>query len=81
MKWLSNLQTLFGHDEPKEVDNKEGVAQATTLLDNARKALDEARQRKVETTKVSSSLVVLNGINHYGESIFLAMMPREKKHR
>lgn len=80
MKWLDTLRTYLGHDEDLELKthplDPEGAERA---FKSAKNALDEAKQRRLEAEKVRSSLNRLNTRNHYGESIMISMMPRERR--
>jgi hypothetical protein len=80
MTWLTALRTYLGHDEnlfvPPDPNSKRESAEA---LIKAQAALNTSKARQQEIRKVTSTLVDLNRSNHYGESIYLAMMPREKR--
>lgn len=79
MKWLTKLRTRLGYEEPTQTINLDGRKEAITARDNAWAALGEARQRREEVHKVTTSLAELRARNHFGESIEIAMMRREKR--
>jgi hypothetical protein len=78
--WLTKLRTYLGQDEAPSHPPEEGCSkEAEAALESAQMALISSKQRRVQTTEVASSLAALNSRNHYGESIYLAMMPKEKR--
>jgi hypothetical protein len=80
MTWLTKLRTHLGHDEPTPVppDGSSNL-EAELFLHKARQAYQEAQGRREEARVITSNLVAINTRNHFGESIELAMMPKEKK--
>ena len=80
MTWLTKLRIHLGYDEPPNVPPDAGVSEeAIQAYSNSRSALEAARKRQEEVREVTSSLAKLRARNHFGESIELAMMRREKR--
>lgn len=80
MSWFDKLRTYLGHDEivlfdPRASDPQEAVR----AYESAKQALGEARHRQEETKKIGMLLADLNERNHYGESIMLSMLPKERR--
>lgn len=78
MTWLTKLRTYLGHDETITSADASSDDEARQYYEKAQAALGEARQRREDIREVSTSLAELRVRNHFGESIELAMMRREK---
>lgn len=79
MIWLRKLRIYLGYDEESPVSpDGQNSPETIQFLENAKSALDDAKLRRVEVQKVTSSLANLNKRNHYSESIEKAMMRRVK---
>lgn len=80
MKWLTRLRTYLGYDELPDTGGKTGdLEEATRAYESARQALSDAKRRQLETKRIGSLLADLNERNHYGESIMLSMLPKERR--
>jgi hypothetical protein len=79
MTWLTKLRTYLGHDEViVNPPNSDSLSEAKSTLEAARAALMTAQERRDQVREVTSSLVDIRARNHFGESIELAMMRRER---
>ena len=80
MTWLAKkLKAYIGPEEQPVVPTvDESAKQTIEYFKSAQQALGEAEQRRAEAREVVTSLSKLRSRNHFGESIHLAMMPRER---
>jgi hypothetical protein len=79
MAWLTHLRTYLGYDEPLISGlHDDGTEEARKALRRASSALNEAQHRREEVRAVTKDLAQLRARNHFGESIELAMMRKEK---
>lgn len=75
MRWLDALHKKFDKDV-ESPPNKKVDEETRQILENAKSALGEARQRREDVSRVTQALEEIRRKNHFGESFELALTRR-----